>query len=100
MKQEHIKSYYTINGLCLFIVCVILTSDLPQVRYSSTLIDNIYIKCRNLDHLVSGIITSDLSDHLPLFTFLGKPTREKKPPKTITFRPIDEGKLSNIKKLS
>ena len=29
MKQEHIKSYYTINGLCLFIVCVILTSDLP-----------------------------------------------------------------------
>ena len=36
MKQEHIKSYYTINGLCLFIVCVILTSDLPQVRYTST----------------------------------------------------------------
>ena len=36
MKQEHIKSYYTINGLCLFIVCVILTSDLPQVRYSYT----------------------------------------------------------------
>ena len=34
MKQEHIKSYYAINGLCLFIVCVILTSDLPLVRYN------------------------------------------------------------------
>ena len=37
MKQEHIKSYYTINGLCLFIVCVILTSDFPQVRYTYTI---------------------------------------------------------------
>ena len=33
MKLEHIKSYYIINGLCLFIVCVILTVDLPLVRY-------------------------------------------------------------------
>ena len=30
MKLEHIKSYYIINGLCLFIVCVILTFDLPK----------------------------------------------------------------------
>ena len=37
MKQEHIKSYYTINGLCLFIVCVTLTSDLPLVRDICTL---------------------------------------------------------------
>ena len=29
MKLEHIKSYYIINGLCLFIVCVILTVGLP-----------------------------------------------------------------------
>ena len=34
MKLGHIKSYYTINGLCLFIVCVILTFDLPLVRYT------------------------------------------------------------------
>ena len=39
MNQEHIKSYYTINGLCLFIVCVILTPDHPRVRYSSTIDD-------------------------------------------------------------
>ena len=29
MKLEDIKSYCIINGLCLFIVCVILTFDLP-----------------------------------------------------------------------
>ena len=40
MKQEHIKSYYTINGLCLFSVCVILTSDLPLVRYKYISIDS------------------------------------------------------------
>ena len=38
MKLEHIKSYYTINGLCLFIVCVILTFDLPLVRYRSRIL--------------------------------------------------------------
>ena len=32
MKQEHIKSYYTINGLCLFIVCVTLTSDKNKTK--------------------------------------------------------------------
>ena len=37
MNQEPIKSYYTINGLCLFIVCVILTPDHPQVRYTNTM---------------------------------------------------------------
>ena len=36
MLQEHIKSYYTITDCVLFIVCVILTSDPPQVRYTST----------------------------------------------------------------
>ena len=95
--ERHVK---TRELLDLFISSGFLpTVTLPTriTHSSSTLIDNIYVKCRNLDHLVSGIITSDLSDHLPLFTFLGKPTREKPPPKTITFRPIDEEKLSNIK---
>ena len=75
--ERHLK---TRELLDLFISSGFLpTVTLPtRITYSSsTLIDNIYIKCRNLDHLVSGIIISDLSDHLPLFTFLGKPTREK-----------------------
>ena len=43
--QELIKSYYTFNGLCLFIVCVILTPDTPQVRYTSTA----YVEDYNFD---------------------------------------------------
>ena len=34
--ENQLKSYYTFNGLCLFIVCVILTPDTPQVRYIYT----------------------------------------------------------------
>ena len=65
---------------------------------TSTLIDNIYVKCTHYDELVSGIMSTDISDHLPLFTFVGQHRRNKSPPKMITYRPIDESKLINIQK--
>ena len=95
--ERHLKTRELLDLFISSGFLPIVTLPTRITHSSSTLIDNIYIKCRNLDNLVSGIITFDLSDHLPLFTFLGKSTREKTLQKTITFSPIDEGKLSNIK---
>ena len=63
---------------------------------TSILIDNIYIKCKRYDKLVSGIMSVDISDHLPLFTFVGQNNHTKSPPKKVTYRPVDDIKLNNI----
>ena len=36
---------------------------------SSTVIDNIYVKCRGYENIDSTIILSDISDHLPILTY-------------------------------
>ncbi len=52
-----------------------------RITYNSaTLIDNIYTKYKPTDHLTSGLIISDISDHLPVFMLLGKPAGPKKRP--------------------
>ena len=63
---------------------------------SATLIDNIYIKCNNYSELTSGIILSDISDHLPIFTFFGKQMTSPKTPLTFTCRPLDDENIYNI----
>ncbi|KAK2152757.1 hypothetical protein LSH36_320g06025 [Paralvinella palmiformis] len=39
---------------------------------TATQIDNIYVKMRQLGKLGSGILTVDMSDYLPMFTFMGR----------------------------
>ena len=39
---------------------------------TATLIDNIYIKLHNVEHIQSGVLTTKLSDHMPVFAFYGK----------------------------
>ena len=63
---------------------------------TSTLIGNIYARFKDLDDLTSGVITIDISDHLPLFLFIGKPHKTKTRTKEITCRPMDEDKLVNM----
>ncbi len=74
------------------------TVTLPtRITHStSTLIDNIYIKCKHYDEIVSGIMSVDISDHLPLFTFVGQNNHTKSPPQKVTYRPVDDIKLNNI----
>jgi hypothetical protein len=51
---------------------------------------------RQPEELVSGILTVDMSDHLPIFTFMGRPMPRKKAPKLITCRSLDENKANNF----
>jgi hypothetical protein len=64
---------------------------------SATLIDNIYI--RYLDPFIhSGIICSKISDHFPIFCFMGKYKPDTKPTKPLqfTYRPMPPAILNQI----
>ena len=63
---------------------------------TSTLIDNIYVKTRKTENLTSGVISSDISDHLPIFNLIGTSQTTKLLPKYITCRKLNEDVVSNI----
>ena len=65
---------------------------------SATLIDNLYINNKYTDSYKSGIIVTDMSDHLPIFAFCGlsKP-KTKKEPLIFNCRQMKESNISNMK---
>ena len=50
------------------------TNTLPSriTNTTQTLIDNIFLKIGNYDVLKSGLLTTQISDHLPVFLLIGK----------------------------
>ena len=75
-----------------------ITKPTRITHSSSTLIDNIYIRSKNLDRIQSGIITSYISDHLPIFLLYGTCKAKPKQPVTFTYRKIDELAIQSMKK--
>ena len=63
---------------------------------SATLIDNIYIKHNKLENLKSGIILTDISDHLPIFACFGTTINQKQENLKITCRPMDDEQINMI----
>jgi len=47
-----------------------ITKSIRITHNRATVIDNIYVKMRQPEELVSGILTVDMSDHLSIFTFI------------------------------
>ena len=65
---------------------------------SATLIDNLYINATQCTNAISGIITTDISDHLPIFVFIGQENTQKHAKsKQITYRKLDENAKDRIK---
>ena len=65
---------------------------------SATLIDNLYVNMTNCNSIASGIILTDISDHLPIFTFIGRQTHNKKDKKMqVSYRKIDDNAITLIK---
>ena len=56
---------------------------------TATLIDNLYVSVKRLDNLVSGILVEDLSDHFPVFVFIGKNRSKPKKVTTFEYRKLD-----------
>ncbi len=63
----------------------------------SSLIDNIFVKMKYPEDISSGVLTTDISDHLPLFNLIGKYQPHKHEPKNITYRKFTENTYANMK---
>ena len=64
---------------------------------SATIIDNLYVKCNGYINIDSRIILSDISDHLPIITGMGKSqVTNAKAPLIFCHRPIDSSQLCNM----
>ena len=48
------------------------------------------------DQLLSGMLNTDISDHLPIFTFIGTRKCANMAPRYILCRPMDDDKITNI----
>ena len=64
---------------------------------SSTIIDNIYMRCHGYDNIDSRIIVSSISDHFPIISCMGraKPSCDKTP-LVFTYRPTNTTKINNL----
>lgn len=67
-----------------------ITKPTRITQFTSTLIDNIYIKSKSHQNLYSGILNTQISDHLPIFMFIGKQPAQQRQSSTITYRPMDD----------
>ncbi len=62
-----------------------------------TLIDNIYIPSTLSNNLLSMILVTDISDHLPCLTILKGTSNELKEPVTTEYRKLDDHNITRIK---
>ena len=62
----------------------------------SSLIDNIYVKLNCTNDLISGVLSSDISDHMPLFNLVGKRPIQKTKRTNVTYRKLDDNAIRNI----
>ena len=76
-----------------------ITNPTRITDHSATLIDNIYIKLNTRATSMQCNITTDLSDHLPVFVSLGKCNKydkhdkDKQKSNNILCRPLDDDKI-------
>jgi len=74
----------------------VITRPTRITHNSATLIDNIYIKLKQ-NKLKSGIITTELSDHLPILALYGKNNKVRTQPISKIIRKLTEGNIVEIK---
>ena len=64
-KKKILETYFSAGFIPTITRPTRITHD------SATLIDNIYVKCKQLgNNIVSCILTADISDHFPVLLFL------------------------------
>ena len=85
-NTSHLFNLFTSSG---FIPTI--TRPTRITHTSCTLIDNIYTNITTSDATIhSGILTYDISDHLPILTSIGHDKTCKAQPLKIQYRPIDD----------
>jgi len=74
--QNHVGTSNFVNMLFSFGIIPLINRPSRITQFSATLIDNIFTN-DIYDKLNSGLIISDISDHLPIFTILGSSGQNK-----------------------
>ena len=64
---------------------------------TATLLDNLYVKCKQLDNHLAGVLTVDLLDHFPVFLLIGKNITKTSKKSTFQYRNIDTLATQRIK---
>ena len=94
MKSNRFSQTF-INLLNTYALSPFINKSTRISSASSTLIDNVFSNTVNR-HVASGIIYSDLSDHLPIFLIVKGPERQKNYHESPVFRKMTQ---ENIQKL-
>jgi hypothetical protein len=64
---------------------------------TSSLIDNIYVKLSDKHEVSSsGVVTTDISDHLPIFNFIGRQPAQKPENKFVKYRKLNDNAIQRI----
>jgi hypothetical protein len=75
-----------------------ITKATRITKSTATIIDNIYVKCKKPHNIISGVINSHISDHLPVFVFTRKKiTSKPEEPLKIRSRSITDTTVEIIK---
>ena len=61
--------------------------------------DDLYVRINKLDETLSGILFVSLSDHLPIFIYMGRKTKRKPKLPLFKCRKLDDNAFKNIKSL-
>ena len=78
LKYDHDKNTKDLlDGLVSLGFLPSVTKPTRITHSSATIIDNIYLKGFNYYTMSSGIIDCDMSDHLPVISFVGKTIKRK-----------------------
>ena len=76
----------------------LITKPTRITHNTATLIDNVYVNAPQCHQVMSGILLSDISDHLPVFAFLGKKEANTHcEPLVFKYRNLNEEAITHIK---
>jgi hypothetical protein len=96
--ESHSKTSDLLNLFLSSHLIPTITKPTRITHTSATLIDNIYVR-HDTRTIHSGIIPFNISDHFPVFCFMGKNNKPHKSKSPLTFmhRPIDSDALNRIR---
>jgi hypothetical protein len=76
-----------------------ITKPTRITHNSATLIDNLYVSCKNAKKIESKVIVTDLSDHFPVMVYVDGTSPKTKAPLKFTARDINDVAIKHIKGL-
>ena len=95
--QEHDNTKHFLDDLFTHSYFPLITKPTRITEYSATLIDNIYCNSLAKHNFINGLLSTDISDHLPIFTILKSNLTDSQSPEYTYQRNVTDQKLNEFK---